>query len=110
MTERRILVGAWLLCTVFIVYGTTIPFTFGPGDEDVRLSQRVWAPFDDPRADRRNIPDTLQNILLFLPFGLLGVAALDPRRSVIDRSVRVVLLAVASVSASSCSNHFRRSA
>ena len=72
MTSRRAL---WLLYAAFIVYAATIPFHF-VGDASVVLSHLgnvSLNPFVSPETGRRlSVPDVVQNILLFLPFGALG--------------------------------------
>lgn len=66
----------WLLFSLFVLYGTTVPFNFTT-DHDVialHLSQISPNPLvDGETGGRLSIPDTVQNILLFLPFGVLGV-------------------------------------
>ena len=68
----------WLLYAAFIVYGGTIPFHFSGGADLLveRLHRLPLNPFISPETGRRlSIPDIVQNILFFLPFGVLGVAA-----------------------------------
>lgn len=60
------------------MYGATIPFNFTRGAEAAvaRLHDLPLNPFVSPETGRRlSIPDVTQNILLFLPFGALGVLA-----------------------------------
>jgi glycopeptide antibiotics resistance protein len=68
----------WLLYAAFILYGGTIPFHFS-GDAGLfvdRLHRLRLNPLLSPETGRRlSIPDVVQNILLFVPFGVLGVAA-----------------------------------
>jgi glycopeptide antibiotics resistance protein len=67
----------WLLFSLFIVYGATIPFSYA-GSEGFfeRLAAVPLNPFVAPDTGRRlSIPDAVQNVLLFVPFGALGVAA-----------------------------------
>jgi len=68
----------WLLYAAFILYGGTIPFHFA-GDTTLVAArwQRLLAhPLVSPETGRRlSIPDVVQNVLLFVPFGVLGVAA-----------------------------------
>ena len=68
----------WLLYAAFILYGGTIPFHFS-GDAGLfldRLHRLRLNPLFSPETGRRlSIPDVVQNILLFVPFGALGVAA-----------------------------------
>lgn len=63
---------------LFVLYGCTIPFRFAGGIEEAiqKLHQLPIAPWIDPETGRRpSFPDTVQNILLFLPFGALGLIA-----------------------------------
>ncbi len=68
----------WLLYAAFILYGGTIPFHFA-GDAGLfldRLHRLRLNPLLSPETGRRlSIPDVVQNVLLFVPFGALGVAA-----------------------------------
>ncbi len=69
----------WLLSAVFVVYGTTIPFHFVSGREHAlaNLSRAIAHPLTVPATGRRlSMPDVAQNVLLFVPFGLFGVAVL----------------------------------
>lgn len=75
MTVRRTI---WLLFAVFIVYGATIPFHFVGSRAIVldKLSHLPLNPLVSPDTGRRlSIPDVVQNILLFVPFGVLGFLA-----------------------------------
>ncbi len=65
----------WLLFTLFIFYGALIPFDFVFSDELViqRIRGFNWVPFVDADGSRHSIPDVVQNILFFIPFGFLGV-------------------------------------
>ena len=72
----------WIVFALFVVYGTTIPFHFAESAAEVRanLARVSPNPFLSPETGRRvSIPDTVQNVLLFLPFGLLGFLTLQPR-------------------------------
>ena len=68
----------WLLYTAFILYAGTIPFHFD-GDAarvTARWHRLLQHPLVSSETGRRlSIPDVVQNVLLFLPFGALGVAA-----------------------------------
>ena len=68
------------LFAVFIIYGTVIPFNLASSREQVltNLSEIIWTPFIDPDGSRASIPDVIQNILLFIPFGFFGFFALRP--------------------------------
>ena len=65
----------WLLFTLFIFYGALIPFDFSLQSEFVisNVDKINWTPFVDPDGSRASIPDVVQNILFFLPFGFLGL-------------------------------------
>lgn len=65
----------WMLFTVFIFYGALIPFDFTFSNEQVirRIENFNWMPFVDADGSRHSIPDIVQNILFFIPFGFLGV-------------------------------------
>jgi glycopeptide antibiotics resistance protein len=67
----------WLLFSLFIVYGATIPFSYAGGEGFLeRLAAVPLNPLVAPDTGRRlSIPDAVQNVLLFVPFGALGVAA-----------------------------------
>lgn len=68
----------WLVSALFILYGTTLPFAFD-GTSAMVASRLSRLPFTTPwalhAADRLSIPDVVQNVLLFLPFGALGFLA-----------------------------------
>lgn len=61
----------WLLFSLFILYATLIPFRF-----DLPLAPRLetvhWLPFVDLHGRRASLPDMVQNVLLFMPFGMFG--------------------------------------
>ena len=66
----------WLLYALFIVYGATIPFHFS-GDRGA-IRQRVLNLSLDPLVSpdtggQLSAPDVVQNTLLFVPFGALGM-------------------------------------
>jgi glycopeptide antibiotics resistance protein len=72
----------WIAFTLFIVYGTTIPFHFTSDRAFVldKLSHVTINPLISPDTGRRvSITDTVQNVLLFLPFGVFGVLAIGDR-------------------------------
>ena len=72
----------WILYAGFIVYGALIPFSLVTDLASIRIniSQVSWVPFIDADGSRASIPDIVQNILLFLPFGFLGVFTVSNRR------------------------------
>lgn len=81
MTSRSLAASAWALLALFVVYASTGTWTSeGP---------RIWAPL------HLSWPDVAQNILLYLPFGVLGVITLRHRRhSVLASVVEVAVIAV----------------
>ena len=83
----------WIFCTLFIVYGTTIPFQFTSDRAFVldKLSHVTINPFISPDTGHRvSLPDTVQNMLLFLPFGVFGVLAI--RHRVRSAATRIAIL------------------
>lgn len=91
MREARAL---WLLFSLFVVYGATIPFEFaGTAGFLERLARVPLNPLVAPDTGRRlSIPDVVQNVLLFVPFGALGVAAARRARRTATRIALVTLL------------------
>jgi glycopeptide antibiotics resistance protein len=69
----------WVLFAGFIVYGTAFPFRFRL--DSAYLKQRIesinWFPLVFPSNPDILLPDYLQNILLFAPFGFLGYVAVN---------------------------------
>jgi VanZ family protein len=85
---------AWLclLWVVFILYGTTIPFHFSANRTSAAARWRALTlnPLHSTRFGTYvRVGDVAQNILLFLPFGVLGAAALR-RRQGPSRAARVI--------------------
>ncbi len=82
----------WLLFSLFVVYGTTIPFRFDSRAMPLsaRLARIDWA-WISYQYGSVSVGDVVQNVLLFIPFGFLGYASLRGRRSAIG----LVLLTVA---------------
>ncbi len=78
----------WLLFSVFILYATLIPFNLVPYRELIssNVSNISWVPFLDPDGSRASIPDIVQNILFFLPFGFLGVLSITE----INKRLRII--------------------
>ncbi len=86
----------WVLATAFIVYGTMLPFEPAADGSVVwaNLSRIPLNPFISPdTGDWIALPDLLQNLLLFLPFGL--GAALSLQAGERTSTGRVVGLALA---------------
>src|SRR5258705_8290727 len=68
----------FLLSGLFIFYATTIPWDFSRPPSLDRVS---WTPLWDSALGRRaSIPDLVQNVLLFIPFGWFGVLSLESMR------------------------------
>ena len=69
---------AWAIYALFVVYGCTIPFHFAADHSAAldKLHSLPLSPWISPDTGRRlSIPDVVQNILLFMPFGALGLLA-----------------------------------
>ena len=65
----------WVLFTLFIFYGALIPFHIVFRSDVIlyNVSRINWVPFVDLDGSRASIPDIVQNILFFVPFGFLGL-------------------------------------
>ena len=87
----------WVLFSLFVIYGTTFPFRFNldPADLTAHAARISWHPFRLRDGDI-SLPDIVQNILLFIPFGFLGFV------SVIDKSshLRLKMLILVGMGAS----------
>jgi VanZ family protein len=90
----------WALFALFIVYGTTIPFEFSRDPDFVRqkVAELSWNPLTRPDGRRVSIPDSVQNVMLFVPFGMLG--GLACRRSFASRGTTVAAVTAAAVALS----------
>lgn len=79
--NHRIARILWAASSLFVVYGTTIPFRFGfgPGGWPAALASINWHPLG-VRGDI-SLPDLVQNVLLFLPIGFLGLLSLPAPRT-----------------------------
>jgi VanZ family protein len=88
----------WALFSLFIVYGATIPFQFS-GTLPIAAAKLRALPLNPflsaATGQRVSIPDTVQNILLFLPFGVLGVLSAPARARRWRRVVMVTILGAA---------------
>jgi len=88
----------WLLFSLFVIYGATIPFQFTI-DRDVlalHLSQISLNPLQAPGTDHLlSGSDAVQNILLFVPFGVFGVLSNRKPRTTIAAVLAVTLLGMA---------------
>lgn len=58
--------------SLFVVYGTTIPFNFSADVFNHQVSKILWIPFFSNDGSRTSITDVTQNILLFIPIGFIG--------------------------------------
>ena len=66
------------LCGLFIFYATTIPWDVASPPS---LDRVHWIPgWDETRGRIWSVPDMVQNVVLFLPFGFFGFVALRPLR------------------------------
>lgn len=64
----------FVLCALFIFYATTIPWDFAHAPT---LEKVAWVPlWDTARGRLWSIPDMVQNVVLFLPFGFFGYLGL----------------------------------
>ena len=89
-------VWLWLASALFVVYGTTLPFDFETSLARERLAKIVLNPLLAPGGTRRlSIPDAVQNMLLFAPFGALGVLTLKRRISATSSVLATTLLGLA---------------
>lgn len=76
MPWRALAAPAWVLLTVFIAYASAGTWTLaGP---------RIWAPV------HISWPDAAQNVLTYIPFGILGVLSLGDRRPSLPARVGAV--------------------
>jgi VanZ family protein len=85
----------WLATTIFIVYGTSIPFHFVSDSQTVHanLARVTVNPLISPDTGRRvSIPDFVSNVLLFTPVGCFGVWLFGRSRSSFARVVLLVLV------------------
>lgn len=73
----------WLFFTLFILYGTLIPFKLCLSRESIisNISNINLLPFIDPDGTRASIPDIVQNILFFLPFGFIGFFSMTLKKA-----------------------------
>jgi glycopeptide antibiotics resistance protein len=93
MRERfRLAHVVWGVTTLFIIFSTAAPFHFDTSLQSVsaHLSRIRLNPLISPDTGRRiSIPDFVQNLLLFVPFGAAAVSAFGG-----DRSLRHIRSAV----------------
>lgn len=74
----------WIVFSLFIVYGVLIPFHLCIGIEAMfsNIASISWIPFMDSDGTRASIPDVVQNILLFLPFGFFGFLSMARKKTI----------------------------
>ncbi|MFC1822444.1 VanZ family protein [Thermodesulfobacteriota bacterium] len=88
-----------LLFSLFVVYGTVIPFNFVDSRQEIiyKISRIQWIPFLDTSDNSlSSIPDIVQNIFFFVPFGFLGFwLKTRDEKGVLTRCVKISLLAFA---------------
>ena len=86
--NMKMVSGLWLIFAFFIVYGTVIPFNFISIKETFlsNINKIEWI------GSSFRIPDVMQNVLLFVPFGFLGFFSIKQVR--LTRILIVTLLGV----------------
>src|SRR5262245_36975029 len=76
----------WIAFSLFVLYGSLIPFRYTSDRAliDAKWSRTLANPWlsSDVTRRRPSLPDVAQNVLLFVPFGVLGALTLRPLRSV----------------------------
>jgi len=93
-TTGRVCTAAAGFFIAFAVWGSLFPFDFhAVAWRDAVAS--FWSPWDVP-VSRWSVSDFVSNVLLFVPIGLFGVAALD-RRAVPRSAEAVALVPMATV-------------
>jgi VanZ family protein len=102
--SRRAARVAWSIAVLFVVYATTLPFDFGQAPSFARAELiPVWNP---ATGRLHSIPDMVQNVLLFVPFGLFGVPASEALSRLARRpsgaSLAVLLVALGGLGLSAC--------
>lgn len=72
--------GLLLVYVAFLIYATTLPFAFEPSMAAVaaKFEKVPFDPFVSAQGGRPSISDMTQNVLLFIPFGVLGMLTLSP--------------------------------
>ncbi|MEO8070466.1 MAG: hypothetical protein ABI652_03620, partial [Acidobacteriota bacterium] len=74
-SESRTPTWLWGLSVLFVVYSTTIPFHFVfdiPLALQKLSSVRLNPLISSATSRRVSTPDAVQNVLLFIPFGVFG--------------------------------------
>ncbi len=80
----------WLGFAAIAAYGSIYPFDF----QFQTLDPAVWQAFIDTCCRETSRGDILGNVVLFLPFGYLGILAAGPNRGVIRQFVFVCIVGV----------------
>ena len=95
-------VRLWLVFALFIVYSTLLPFQFSRDPELVAHKTAVFRLNPLVREDGRrlSIPDAVQNVMLFVPFGVFGALALRGRQRSGGARIAVVAATGVGLSAS----------
>ena len=77
--NNKLLLYIWFIITISIIYCALIPFDFlfTFKDFNLKLSQVSWKFFYDNDNSFVSIPDLVQNIIFFLPFGFIGILYLE---------------------------------
>ncbi|MHC4341096.1 MAG: VanZ family protein, partial [Planctomycetota bacterium] len=75
----------FLLVAGLITYGSLFPFEFHPAEE-------IWERLLQSWGERTSRGDLLSNIVLYVPFGYLGMLALQRPRGRVARAAVVLLL------------------
>lgn len=80
ISERRAFIGLLFVYSIFIIYGSFIPFRFNLDPNFIIWRWQVFL-FDSLRIELRQFstPDIASNILLFCPFGFLLIGAYRSR-------------------------------
>jgi glycopeptide antibiotics resistance protein len=98
MNGTRLSRVLWLLFSLFVVYGATIPFQFTADHELLisHLSRISPNPLRSAVTGRwLSGSDAVQNVLLFVPFGVFGVLSLRRSRSMASAVAIVTALGFA---------------
>jgi len=79
--NNRLTTISWTAFSIFIVYGTLIPFDFCFNENSIasRVADIQWVPFTANEGHRSSLSDVIQNVMLFIPWGMLGFFAYAKR-------------------------------
>jgi VanZ family protein len=95
--RSRIPLYLWIATTLFIAYGTIVPFHLVASWSAVvdHLARVGLNPLVSPITGRRiSIPDAVANVLLFMPFGCFAALALDRPRHGSAKTAVITALAL----------------